>query len=264
MENMNSYRSSLLCISSKDRVTSSGNPNSDFQIAFQNANEVEELEQIALHSISLCNAFPNVYGHKLYIAYTLTGTEYIVELDFPEGFYNAATMGPAIEAVVAAAYQAPYPFDTTLTIDPATEKFSSFSPYRLLSLQEIRVWLNEPKQADTVNRMLGAPQTVGAPYVPVALNGVQEVFIHVSSLSDGHAIMSNGSQTSILGSISLHDASRGQYAYHQATDRDMSSVNYYGKRNVKSIHVSLRDAYGTVLPLAYNQPVSIICKVFYI
>lgn len=266
MEQLNTYRSSLVHISSKDRTNArqAENPTSDFEIAFQNANEVESIQEIALHSISLCNAFPNVYGQKLYLAYVSGGVEVFWETSMPQGFYSASTLLPVLTTAINGGIGAPFPLGQALSIDPVTQQIVTFNPYRLLSLQEIASFLSLPRPPDTLNRILGAPNLTGGPSVSVALNGPQEIFVHVSVMADGNCIMSNGVQESILGSISLHDAARGQFAYHQGTDRDMCSINYYGARNIKSVHVQLRDAYGTVVPLAHNQDVSIMCKLFFV
>lgn len=255
-------------INSAQRSNTIDNPG-NFVVNYNNGGNLQDALYIRPRSLMIPNMFNNVYGRNavLYLAMSP-----ILTITVPPGLYSFADLCALVTSQAAAANVLDPLFPpivlTPTEVSPGIVKavLSTASPTQataLLGVQNLR----DLGISRSMNEILGVGVYATAPVIGVfttvleftpSMFTPQRVYATSDRLSFGKSIDPTSLTQSMFSSVNMSGIPQGSYASHETPDSSLFTFVFREPRELQSIDIKLRDAYGDILDLPLNAHVDVV------
>lgn len=261
-----------------------------FTIDFQNQFGLENVKKLIIKSWSLPNMFFNIdeYRNTLYL-YDLDDNNAIVPITIPIGNYNVDTLVTALQSALNAA-ALPEITGATVTSDSngllTITLTSTNDHYRFVELQRIHVLHTDGVkdiagnviQLPSLNYIIGVAPDYAHPNqptafdgteivfmfdAPVSLGGLQQVFLCLDNVTSFNTIDSSGKANSAADELSLVTTPYGFSAFKECADAALAIFHWDHSISIRTIQLSIQDAWNNLLTLPYNADIIVNMKIYY-
>lgn len=257
--------SRVIYISNDDKLIDESKSNSEFICYLKERVSVQQSNYAILKTISLPNVFYNVRG----TAYGAIQNNVFVfqeqaplatfAVSVPEGQYLIADYITALENAMNAVLVSG---TVAITQDPITFKLTFTCTGTAISIFS-------GSNGNTSYQLVGADETNNTAFNAVItldnlpdLSGIQNVYIESRELAPAQGNDPTFGLINIVGQINLSETAFGAYAYYQANDDELATINYKNERNIERIDIRVVDGQGNTLPVG-NGRVALSIKYFY-
>jgi hypothetical protein len=257
--------SRVIYISNDDKLVAESKSNSNFVCYLKERVSVQQSNYAILKTISLPNVFYNVrsaaYGDNQNdtLVFSEVAPAATFAVSVPEGQYLIADYITALENAMNA----------VLVSGTVAITQNAVNGKLIFTCTGTQITIFAGDNGNTAYQLIGQPENTNSitsaivpmPFLP-DLSGIQNVYIESRELAPAQGNDPTFGLINIVGQINLSETAFGAYAYYQANDDELATINYKNERNIERIDIRVVDGKGNTLPLG-NGRVALSIKYFY-
>jgi len=262
-------------LSSKQRVSTGFDTNTDFIINLSNVTHTNNVSRVVVKSVHFPNLFYNVkaYGNvsdNSTLTYEVDGVEKTIVV--PNGQYNITQLIAIIEPLITADLNAANAGSSVvITVDPVTNKLlftlAGASTLKLLAQGNgiTPSTLSDSLGIDEATEALGPTAVTFSAQGIVMLNGTIGVYVKARGLVSTNMVDGNGEIFDYATGMIEVDEEFGVYKHYHSRDDELDGYNILGRpENIDRVELSLVD--DNDQPLVIESPkaeVTIVVKLYF-
>lgn len=241
----------LVCVNSTYRDNPSSNP-CNFQQHFKGAVYATDVDSVRVHSATIPNMFPNIYGLASVFYFNVNGQD--IEVKLPDAVYETAQ---ELADILCLGLEPSLANTCTATVNDDVVTLTSTTPFTIYGVVE----LAGKGIIHSLNHVLGygletlTNQTSLSATYPVSLNGVRKVYVSSQTLAFGRSVHGDGVQSHFL---SVPMTVPWGYVQHMVVhDVENNHLVFRDHIDCNTIDIQVMDEYGQILSLPVNQHVEL-------